>query len=124
MRRSEPQSFSNAAYANRLHHLAAAFAAFRRANKPGRRIPSGLRAQVVAALNAGVSATAIEKACRLSWSQVTRWRSAALADGTLSVRPQADVLSVVDDAARSPSSDTDVELRVGPWRISLSRVAD
>lgn len=122
MRKNQPQFLSNAAYTDRLHHLAAAFAAFRRANKPGRRIPLGLRTQVVAALNAGVSANAIEKACGLSWSQVTRWRSAARADGALAVAPHADVLSVVDGAASSPTPD--VELRVGSWRISLSRMAD
>ena len=48
-------SLSAAAYANRVRQLAAAFAAFRRAHNPGRRIPLGLRKQVVAALNAGVS---------------------------------------------------------------------
>ena len=45
MRRSKPQTLSNANRAKRLASLAAAFAAFRRVNEPGRRIPLGLRMQ-------------------------------------------------------------------------------
>jgi hypothetical protein len=123
MRLSEPPSLSNASRSKRLAHLAAAFAAFRRVNEPGRRIPLGLRRQVVAALDAGVSASAIRKACGVSWSQATRWRSAAHAGGEVAAAPQ--VLSVVDRGAPvSASSDGGVELRVGAWRISVNRVGE
>ena len=122
MRRSEPQSLSNR-YAKRLQHLAAAFAAFRRVNPRGRRIPMGLRRQVVAALEAGVSTSALAEACGVSWSQATRWRSVAHASGVETAAPQ--VLSVVDTGAPAcVSSDGDIELRVGSWRISVSRVTD
>jgi hypothetical protein len=87
----------------------------------------GLRRKVIAALDAGVSAGAIEKVCGVSWSQIRYWRSAAHAGGPVTVAPQ--VLSVVDDQATpvfcpSPSSEGGIELRVGAWRISLNRVTE
>ena len=122
---------SDVAHARRLQHLGAAFAAFRQAN-PGRRFPRGIRAQVVAALNAGVSSSAIERACGLSWTQVTRWRSAAArgaptapSASALASSASAKVLSVVDaDARRSDTLDAGIDIRVGPWRVSLSRAVD
>jgi hypothetical protein len=125
MRQLYTYSLSDAARANRVRQIAAAFTAFRRANKRGRRIPRGLRNQVVAALHAGVCASALEKACGLSWSQVTRWRAAASANGSPAVAPRADVLSVVDAAAPAPSASAEGEVVVcvGAWRISVSRVA-
>jgi hypothetical protein len=125
MRMSERRSSKSVAFAERLQVLAAAFAEFRKVNKRGRRIPTGLRAQVVAALRAGVSASAIERACGVSWSQLTYWRSAAASGGQPSAAPEAQVLSVVDAGApgRSPVGGG-VELRVGPWRISLSRMVE
>jgi hypothetical protein len=123
MRQSKPQSLSNASHARRLERLAAAFAAFRRGKEPGRWIPLGLRTQVVAALDAGVSASAIQRSCGVSWSQVTRWRLAAQAGDEVAAAPR--VLSVVDRGApASWSPDGGVELRVGAWRISVNRVSD
>jgi hypothetical protein len=122
MRRPKPQTLSNAS-TKRLAPLTAAFAAFRRVSKPGRRIPLGLRMQVVAALDAGVSTSAIQKSCGVSWGQATRWRLAAHAGGEVAAAPQ--VLSVVDRGAPASScSDSGVELRVGAWRISVNRVSD
>jgi len=118
MHNSEP-SVSTATDSKWLEHLAAAFAAFRRINRPGRWIPSGLRNQVVAALNAGVPSGAIERACKVSRTQLKRWREAADA------LPHPRVLSVVDDGGPAhSSSETSIELRVGAWRISLGRVTD
>ena len=122
MRQSKPQTLSKASRAGRLAPLAAAFAAFRRGNRAGRRIPLGLRMQVVAALDAGVSASAIQKSCGVSWGQATRWRLAAHAGGEVAAAPQ--VLSVVDRGAPVSSSSDGVELRVGAWRISVNRVSD
>jgi len=121
MPRLETQSIFSATRARRLEHLAAAFAEYRRASTPGRWIPRGLRAQVLAALNAGVSASAIQRVCKLSWTQITRWRSAAGAVGTLATPQQAQVLSVVDTVPVPSLADTGVEMRVGPWRISINR---
>jgi len=84
----------------------------------------GLRRQFIAALEAGVSAGALGKACSVSWSQTRYWRSAARAAGPVTATPQ--VLSVVDrQATACPSPlDEDIELRVGAWRISVQRVTD
>jgi hypothetical protein len=127
MRLSNSENLSNVAGSKRLVRLVAAFAAFRSVHGAGRRIPSGLRRQVLAALDAGVPAGAIGKACGVSWSQMRYWRSAGRAGGA--VPEAAQVLSVVDHEMRpvscpSPSSDGGLELRVGAWRISLNRVAD
>jgi hypothetical protein len=106
--------------------LAAAFAAFRGVHGRGQRIPLGLRRQFVAALDAGVSAGALGKACGVSWSQARYWRSAAVASGgAVTAAPQ--VLSVVDRPAGpacSSAPDGDLELRVGGWRISVERVTE
>ena len=118
MGNSEP-SISTATDTKWLEHLAAAFAAFRRVNNPGCWIPSALRNEVVAALNAGMPAGAIARACKVSRSQLQYWRVAAGA------MPQPRVLSVVDGSGPAhSSSDTSIELRVGTWRINLSRDTD
>jgi hypothetical protein len=125
MRRSKPQSLSNVAGSKHFAQLAAAFAAFRREHGPRRWIPLGLRRQFLAALDAGVSASAIGEACGVSWSQSRYWRSAARAAAPVMAAPQ--VLSVVDRQtapASCSSSDEGLELRVGAWRISVHRVTD
>ena len=121
MRSSKTQSLSNLADSKRLVQLAAAFTAFRSVHGTGRRIPLGLRRQVLAALDAGVTAGAIERVCGVSWSQTRNWRSAARAGGPVVAAPQ--VLSVVDRQAApvSSSPEGNLELRVGSWRISRSQ---
>lgn len=125
MRRSKPQSLSNVADSKRLVRLAAAFSVFRRGHGRWRRIPLGLRRQVLAALDAGVSASAVGKACGVSWSQIGYWKSAARAAAPVEAVPQ--VLSVVDRGASpacSSSPEGVLELRVGSWRISINRVTE
>ena len=118
MHNTEP-SVSTATDSKWLEHLAAAFAALRRINRTRGWIPSGLRDQVVAALNAGVPSDAIERACKVSRTQLKRWREAADA------LPPRRVSSVVDGSGPAhSSSEKSVELRVGAWRISVSRVTD
>jgi transposase-like protein len=125
MRVSMRQPLSDGAEAKRLQHLTAAFAAFRRVSRPGRRIPLGLRRQVVAALDAGVSVGAIARACGVAWSQATRWRLVEHTGRVSESAPQAQVLAVVDASVPAPASSVEgVELRVGFWRISVSRLAD
>ena len=125
MRRSKPQSPSDVAGSRRVEQVAAAFAAFRGVHGRGQRIPVGLRRQFLAALDAGVPAGAIGKACGVSWSQTRYWRLAAGAGGPGPAAPQ--VLAVVDrpaGPARSSAPDGDLELRVGAWRISVERVTE
>ena len=93
MRQSRPQSPSDVANSKRIDRLAAAFSAFRRAHGPGRKIPLGLRRQYLAALDAGGAATAIGRACGVSWTQTRSWRAAAGAGSAVTPPPQ--VLSVV-----------------------------
>jgi transposase-like protein len=117
---------SRTPHSKRLERLSAAFEAHRRAS-PGRRIPHGLRSQAVAAVAAGASISAVLQACRLSWSQLTRWRQAAESDVRTAPPSPAEapvrVLSVVD-AAQSVSGDLgdEIELRIGAWHVSLRRV--
>lgn len=118
------------AHGKRLQRLAAAFDVHRRGH-PRRRFPRGLRGQVVAAIEAGVSASAVSRACRLSWSQITSWqqesarsaRVAASAGAAAVARPR--VLSVVDAGTRQDEiHDGDLELRIGHWRLSVRRAVD
>lgn len=125
MRRSNLQSPSDVVASNRVEQLAAAFAAFRRANGAGRRIPLGLRRQFLAALDAGVVAGALGRACGVSWKQTKHWRLKAHADTPSPAAPH--VLSVVDHQAppgRCSSSEGGIELRVLGWQISIQRVTD
>jgi hypothetical protein len=124
MRQLKPQGRSNVD-GERVTQVVAAFAAFRRVHGPRRRIPLALRKQFVAALDAGVSASALGKACGVSWTQTRYWKSTAKGAAPMTAAPQ--VLSVVDrqtTPAASSSADKGIELRVGCWRISLSRSAD
>ena len=127
MHKSGP--LSTAVHSKRLQQLGAAFDACRRGS-PGRRFPRGLRAQVAAAIDAGASASAVSRACKLSWSQITSWQAA---ERSARVAPSASeaaaasprVLSVVDAGAREDTTlDGDIELRIGHWRVSLRRVVD
>jgi len=125
MRRPKPQSPPDVGTSKPIVQLAAAFAAFRRLHGPGRRIPLGLRRRFVAALDTGVSAGALGKACGVSWTQTRYWRSAARASARVTAAPQ--VLSVVDRPAAPVFSEVlegDLELRVGAWRIAVRRVTD
>jgi hypothetical protein len=124
MRPSQTQNLSHLASSKRLAQLAAAFTAFRSAQGTGKRIPLGLRRHVLAALDAGVTAGAIERVCGVSWSQTKNWRSAARAARPVVVAPQ--VLSVVDRQAASvfSSPEGNLELRVGSWRISVHQMSD
>jgi hypothetical protein len=119
----------NAPQSKRLQQLAAAFDACRRGNR-GRRLPPGLRAQVVAAVEAGASKSAVGKACNVSWSQITGWQQAAARNAR--VAPAASeaasasprVLSVVDRVTPQDTLlDDEIELRIGGWHVSLRRVA-
>lgn len=128
MHKSVPRS--TAADSKRLQQLAAAFDAYRRGN-PGRRFPRGLRGQVIAAIDAGASASAVSRACRLSWSQITSWQRAAARSARVAptasaaVAPRPRVLSVVDAGTREDTTlDGDIELRIGRWRVSLRRAVD
>lgn len=125
----QPRLHSSSPHAKRLEQLAAAIDAYR-GTEPRRRLSHALRAQVVAAIEAGATARAVGEACKLSGSQISRWRQDAARSGDAaaplsapaSVSPR--VLSVVDKAAREDSPlDDAIELRIGGWHLSLRRAA-
>jgi transposase-like protein len=126
MRKRRPQS---AAQAQRLEQLAAAVDAHCGGRKR-RRLTDDLRAQVVAAIDAGITVRAVSEACKLSASQITRWRQAA-ADSARDAAPSSPaasasprVLSVVDRVTPQDTLlDGEIELRIGGWHVSLRRVA-
>jgi len=123
-----PRRPLTAAHAKRLEQLAAAVDAYRTGH-PRRRLSRGLRAQVVAALEAGAPVGAVREACKVSGSQITRWRQAAARSGDASRSSAAAfesprVLSVVDAAPREDTPlDSEIELRIGGWHVSLRRIA-
>jgi transposase-like protein len=124
----QPRLQSSSLHSKRLEQLAAAIDAYRGTN-PRRRLSHALRAQVVAVIEAGATARAVGESCKLSGSQISRWRQdAARSSDDAPSNPPASVsprvLSVVDKAARedSPLGD-EIELRIGGWHVSLRRAA-
>ena len=122
-----PRPHSTSPHARRIERLAAAIDAHRDGN-PRRHVPRALRAQVLAAIEAGAPVSAVCEACQLSASQITRWRQAAdsSSDGaTASTAELASprILSVIDaDPLEDARLDGEIELRIGGWHVSLRRV--
>jgi hypothetical protein len=108
------------------------FLRFRRENPRNTRVPSDLRAAVAAAIARGVTPGLLRRTCRLSTSQLTRWRmcSRALAPVLTPAPSPAGqlpprVFSVIGEAtarppglpARPPADG--LELRLGPWSVCV-----
>jgi transposase-like protein len=109
-----------------VEELRTRFVAFRRDNPRNTRIPADLRAAVVAAMRRGVTPTRLRRACGLSTSQLARWRAGARERRRATLRSQhARVFSVVGEAPPCPQEPTapppahDLELRLGPWSVSV-----
>jgi hypothetical protein len=112
--------------AERLRRLGAAFAEYRRVHGAGRWIPQGLRAQVLAAHEAGISANAIRRACKLSSTQLARWRASTRVHEAATppvATVGARVLSVVEARPAASAAEPPLQLQVGAWRVCISRVA-
>jgi hypothetical protein len=88
-----------------------------------------MRAAVVAALELGVRRTELQRACGISGTQLGRWEEEADErrsdpDGGAEARG-ARVFAVVDethDAGRAPAPTEQpeaLELRLGPWSVSI-----
>jgi hypothetical protein len=93
---------STTAHSERLEQLAAAIDAYR-GNKPRRRLSPGLRAQVVTAIDAGATVRAVREACKLSATQIGRWRQAAALSGDDAVSSSGSAEGHAD-VDRRPSS--------------------
>jgi hypothetical protein len=112
-----------------LADLERRFAQFRREQPRGARVPQELRGAALAALMRGVSAGAIERTCGVSWSQLRAWQGARRsvpsqrAGGGAKSTPNVRVFSVVDEpvdrAAPAASAGDELELRLGPWTVSV-----
>lgn len=116
-----------ASHAKRLQQLAAAVDAYRGGHRR-RRLSGALRAQAVATIDAGAPVHAVREACKVSASQLTRWRQDAARSAGEAARSSTAVasprvLSVVEaDARETAPLDSEIELRIGGWHVSLRRV--
>jgi hypothetical protein len=109
-----------------LEQLRRRFEAFRSTNPPATRIPVTLRKAVLTLLEEGVTRTAVENSCGVSFTQMDQWlelygpqpRSRNAVQS-----PRARVFSVVD--ADWPLAEPSVppmqalELRLGDWSVTV-----
>jgi hypothetical protein len=112
-----------------LAELERRFAQFRRDHPRGTRVSVDLKEAALAVMATGVAAGAISRTCGVSWSQLMAWkgarRSAPSARARRGTKPAPDVrvFSVVDEPvdreAPALSTDNALELRLGPWSISV-----
>ena len=109
-----------------LVQLGKRFARFREEHARGTRIPDELRTAALALLRETAPAD-VYRSCGISFGQVMAWKqSAARRPETPDVR----VFSVVDEApvaplaprATAPAATPALELRVGPWSVSVRLV--
>ena len=99
-----------------LSELAAQFAVFRAAHRSHARVPGELREAALAAVDSGIRPYALQRLCGVSASQLSAWREARASS------PLVRVLSVTDEPLDEPAPQP-LELRLGPWSISI-RLAD
>lgn len=105
-----------------LARLGKRFAHFRKEHARGARWPEELKAAALAALRQ-VPPGDLYRACGVSYRQVMAWKAAAEARREAS--PDVRVFTVVDDEAvpvLEPAVSTTaskLELRIGPWWVSL-----
>jgi hypothetical protein len=110
--------------------LSRRFAMFREEHPSGTRIPPELREAVVSAVARGAALGPIERACRISRSQIIAWRAGGpFRSGEKSTEdPPARIFSVVDEvlgAASPPSTSTveqELEFRLGPWSVKVKLI--
>jgi len=125
-RRRRPRSSETS---SALADLQRRFAQFRREQPRGTRVPDDLRAAALVAEVKGVSPGAIHRSCGVSWSQLMAWKGARRSAPAQRARrgakstPDVRVFSVVDDpidrGAPTVSADNELELRLGPWSVSV-----
>lgn len=115
-----------------LDHLRRRFAQFRRRRRGRPRIPDDLRAEVLSALDHGLTLGQLRQACGVTPSQVDDWRQfqgGAVLAGVSSADP-ARIFSVDDgppvdgvEAVMAGNGPQELELRLGGWSISLRHEA-
>jgi len=114
-----------------LERLRRRFEVFRRTHGPGSRIPDGLRAAALAALDRGASEGDLRRACQATSGQLRQWGAQLRRGGekeAASAEAVARVFDVVDDQAvleSTPSgepSSPELELRLGGWAVRISQL--
>jgi hypothetical protein len=109
-----------------LSELEARFARFRKEHRRGTRIPIELRKAVLAAVRQ-VPPDDIYRACGVSFRQVMTWKGAR---AQRAAEPDVRVFTVVDEEAVAfPEPEVSafasgLELRFGPWSVSVRLVDD
>lgn len=124
---SSPDRFAEPAL---IADLAERFAAFRRTHPRFARIPRDLRAEAVAALGQGASPSQLCTACGVSGSQLALWRQASGGRApSATVDLGARIFAVAEETPApgatdpAPSATDALELRLGPWSVSVRLVA-
>lgn len=112
-----------------LAELADRFERFRREHPRGTRVPGDLRAAALAALEKGVAARELYRACGVSFGQVAAWQTRGGAGGAVSTElrgaevTDVRVFSVVDEPpvkrAGAVIGEQELELRFGSWSVSV-----
>lgn len=106
----------------RLAELESRFARFRQEHPRGTRVPEDLRAAALAALREGLEPGALNRSCGVSSKQLIAWQGGyRAAPAKLAAAESSDVraFSVVDEPNREPTAAQELELRLGPWSISV-----
>jgi len=106
-----------------LVELGKRFARFRREYPRGRRIPEDLRGAALELLRE-VAPADLYRACGITFGQVMAWKAA---EARSLERPGVRVFSVVDEEpasrlgprATASAAAPALELRVGPWSVSV-----
>lgn len=111
---AKPRPVHTSFVRDELVHLSARFDTFRRNHPPGTTIPTELRSEVVAAVDAGVPPTRVWKVCRISTTQLTAWRAKAGKS-----TPAPAVLAIIDEAPRSTAPIT-LDLQIDGWQVRIS----
>jgi len=110
-----------------LKQLRGRFEAFRSTNPRTANIPVPLRKGVVELLREGVTRSAVERCCGVSWTQMDQWtqlyRPRQRSRNAPSSRP-ARVLSVIDNEQHSSVGASapllqPLELRLGDWSVTV-----
>jgi hypothetical protein len=116
----------SAAERSELVEIGRRFARFREEHRPGARIPDELREAALAVLGKAAPAE-VFRACKISFGQVVAWKQA---QARASETKDARVFSVVNEepvprlapTATVSAAAPALELRLGPWSVSVRQV--
>lgn len=111
----------------RLEHLRRRFVSFRQQRKGQTPVPDDLRAEVLAALDQGLTRRQMRQTCGVTSSQIDDWRQRKdkPVSTAAAVTGSARIFSVVDDPPIASGGSCqrvgpdELELRLGDWSIRL-----